>query len=183
MCSSPDLFEVQDIAAELVVSRIEEWLGDKGDKYDQVIIDCHPSISSLSLAALKAADDIVVPMLSDAFSLRGLPLLFESLRKYRLPLGIEASIAGVIFMMFPSPRIQRQFKTIATGYALKIAQLCDAADPPIRCLETRISKDQAYPNSFDTRPPLPFMAEGAPSFLLEELEQVASELGLSGGGS
>ncbi len=87
MCGSARMFEVQEIAAEIVVSRIKKWLPRTGDAYEHVIVDCPPSISSVSLAALKAADKILVPMMADRFSLHGLPLLMKALKEHKKVLG------------------------------------------------------------------------------------------------
>ena len=51
LCGSARLFEVQEIAAELVVDRIRRWLATTGDRYENIVIDCPPSISSVSLSA------------------------------------------------------------------------------------------------------------------------------------
>ncbi|AGP36686.1 hypothetical protein SCE1572_20625 [Sorangium cellulosum So0157-2] len=104
VCGSARMFEVQEIAAEIVVSRIKKWLPRAGDAYEHVIIDCPPSISSVSLAALKAADKILVPMTADQFSLHGLPLLMKALREYKKVLDIRAKVAGVVLSMFPPSR-------------------------------------------------------------------------------
>ncbi|HSN98071.1 MAG TPA: ParA family protein, partial [Candidatus Nanopelagicales bacterium] len=147
LCASPQLFEVQEIAAEIVVSSIKKWLAQKQGAYDHVIIDCPPSISSLSLSALKAADRILVPMRADVFSIRGLPILLRSVDRYKEILGIEATIAGVVLTMFP-PEAEAIRRRDAEQYAQGIADMCEDERPPIKCLTTRISMDQAYPESF-----------------------------------
>ena len=175
LCGSVQLFDVQEIAAEIVVSRIREWLDGKHQAYEQVIIDCPPSISSLSLAALKAADDILVPMTADQFALHGLPMLVRSLDKYRDVLDIESRIAGVVLTMFPSKQ-KAEDRTAAEQYAREIGKLCAAASPPLRCFEARISRHKAYPESFARREPLAFSAEHAA--LVAELQALAVEAGL-----
>lgn len=180
VCASAQLFEVQEIAAEIVVSRIQEWLKSKHGAYDHVIIDCPPSISSLSLSALKAADEILVPMTADQFSIHGLPILLRTLDKYREVLDIEAPIAGVVLSMFPSAGNSER-KATAEGYATVIAAICDRADPPVRCLSARVSRNRAYPDSFADRVPLPFSDDPKDSKLIDELQDLATELGLLGG--
>lgn len=180
VCASAELFEVQEIAAELVITRIQEWLIRKHDAYTHVIIDCPPSISSLSLSALKAADKILVPMTADQFSVHGLPILLRSLAKYREVLDIKATIAGVVLSMFPSAGEPDPMAT-AERYADTIGAICDKADPPIRCLATRVSRDQAYPDSFASRVPLPFSNDPEHLALIDELQELAAELGLLGG--
>ena len=181
VCGSAQLFEVQEIAAEIVVSRIGDWLRSKGGGYDRVIIDCPPSISSLSLSALHAAHEILVPMSADAFSVQGLPIMLQSLKKYRDVLDIKATIAGIVLSMFPPAR-KSEARAAAESYARSIVALCAAADPAIRCLTARISRHQSYPASFAAREPLPFSG-GADQPLIKELQACAAELGLIGGGA
>lgn len=179
LCASAQLFEVQEIAPELIVSRIETWLASKQGAYGQVIIDCPPSISSLSLSALKAADEILVPMPADQFSIHGLPVLLRSLEKYRKVLDIEAKIGGVVLSMFPPGR-DVDALTVAEGYASAIAGLCGDQSPPLRCLSARITRNEAYPASFAQRRPLPFSEDPADAEVVEELDALARELGLAG---
>ncbi len=177
LCASAQLFEVQEIAPELIVSRIESWLASRQGAYDQVIIDCPPSISSLSLSALKAADEILVPMPADQFSIHGLPVLLRSLEKYREVLDIEAKIAGVVLSMVPpGPHVSLSVEI----YADSIADLCSAQSPPLTCLSARITRNDAYPDSFVNRRPLPFSEDPAHAELVEELDALAWELGLAG---
>lgn len=181
VCASAQLFEVQEIAAEIVVSRIQEWLKSKHGAYDHVIIDCPPSISSLSLSALKAADEILVPMTADQFSIHGLPILLRTLDKYREVLDIEAPIAGVVLSMFPPEGNSKQ-RADAERYATKIGTLCDDKEGPrVRCLSARVSRDQAYPDSFANRVPLPFSNNSRHFKLVDELQELVAELGLLGG--
>jgi chromosome partitioning protein len=180
VCASAQLFEVQEIAAEVVVSRIREWLRAKEGAYDNVIIDCPPSISSVSLSALMAADKILVPMTADQFSIHGLPILLRSLEKYKEVLDIEATIGGVVLSMFP-PKGTSKRRKIAEGYENSIRDMCAAASPSIRCLNAKISMHRAYPESFFSKEPLPFSTKTRNPALIKELQELASELGLAGG--
>jgi len=182
VCASAQLFEVQEIAAEIIISRIQDWLIKKYDAYDHVIIDCPPSISSLSLSALRAAGKILVPMTADQFSLHGLPILLRSLGNYRELLDIKATIAGVVLSMFP-PAGKTESRARAEQYAKAINDLCGAADPSIRCLTARISRHNAYPDSYVRKEPLPFSTDTEHRRLIDELRGVASELGLLEGAS
>lgn len=180
LCGSPKLFEVQEIAAEVVVGHIHRWLRATRDMYEQVIIDCPPSISSLSLSALRAADSILVPMSADAFSIHGLPLLLRSLAEYKSVLNIRATIAGVVMSMFP-PAGDAEQRRKAEKYQRQLAEMCARASPAIVALTSPISKSGAYPLSFEQRAPLPFSADVEHEPIIAEIESLARELGMTGG--
>jgi len=75
--------------------------GDFGEASvcDYVIIDCPPSFTAASVAAISASDDVIIPVKIDAFALDGLAELrtqIDSLRTLRPQL----SIAGVLITMW-----------------------------------------------------------------------------------
>lgn len=53
------------------------------DRYDYVLIDCPPAFNAASAAALVAADDVVIPIKLDAFSLRGMGNLMRQIRNMK----------------------------------------------------------------------------------------------------
>jgi chromosome partitioning protein len=173
-CGSPQLFEVQEIAAEIVVLRIRRWLRALGETFDQVIIDCPPSISSVSLAALRAADRVLIPMAPEIFSAYGLPLLDNTLKQYRKSLRIDAEVAGVVLTRFPKPEDSRFAR--AGEYRERIRGVCDRLKIPF--LEAVISADDAYPVSFENAEPLPFSEDKGLDELVVELQTLALKLEL-----
>lgn len=53
------------------------------DRYDFILIDCPPAFNAASAAALIAADDVVIPIKLDAFSLRGMANLMRQIKNMR----------------------------------------------------------------------------------------------------
>ena len=51
--------------------------------YDYILIDCPPAFNAASAAALVAADDIIIPIKLDAFSLRGMGNLMRQISNMR----------------------------------------------------------------------------------------------------
>lgn len=177
--SSPKLFEVQEMAPELLVRRIRDWVRRKLTSYDLVIIDCPPSISTVSLAALRAADKILIPMKADYFSVVGLPLLVNSLKDYRDLLRIPAEVAGVLLTMVPlQDKRKREYKR-SVAIREQIEEVCEAMDIPL--LDAQIGQSEEYPISFDQHKPIPFKPVGR-GRELGELDALISELGLDKSG-
>lgn len=53
------------------------------DRYDYILVDCPPAFNAASAAALIAADDVVIPIKLDAFSLRGMANLMRQIKNMR----------------------------------------------------------------------------------------------------
>lgn len=63
----------------------------KSGRYDAVIIDCPPSFTALSVAALSVADDVIMPVKVDAYALGGVLELTAQINSIRrLRPGIRA---------------------------------------------------------------------------------------------
>lgn len=53
------------------------------DKYTHILIDCPPAFNAASAAALIAADDVIIPIKLDAFSLRGMGNLMRQVKNMK----------------------------------------------------------------------------------------------------
>jgi len=73
--------ELTDIFGREFVLR--EKLRTVDDNYDICIIDCPPSLSLLTLNALVASTDVVVPVQAHYYAMEGLKQLFETAEKIR----------------------------------------------------------------------------------------------------
>ena len=74
---------------------LREFLLGVQDQYDYCLIDCPPAFNAAAIAALTAADEVVIPMKVDAFGIRGMGNLTEQIRNMqRVNRGLE--IAGVL---------------------------------------------------------------------------------------
>lgn len=83
---------------------LAEWLGTKEvqERYDRCVIDCPPAFSAAAMAALIAADEVVIPVKLDAFGIRGVSNLVEQIRNMR-SINPDLEIAGVLpTMAYPS---------------------------------------------------------------------------------
>ena len=68
------------------------------DAYDHVIIDMPPSFSTAAKAALIAADEVIVPMKLDAFSLKGMTEMVRQIDSIR-QLNPSLKLRGVLVTM------------------------------------------------------------------------------------
>ena len=68
--------------------------------YDWVLIDCSPSLGIITLNALTAATDVIVPMHCETLSHRGLGQLLETIAEVRAFTNPELNLLGVLPVMF-----------------------------------------------------------------------------------
>lgn len=69
------------------------------DAFDYVLIDCPPGFTAATVAALAAADDALIPMKLDAFSIRGEESLVRQISGMR-EFNPRLRVAGVLVTMF-----------------------------------------------------------------------------------
>lgn len=67
-----------------------------GDKYDVILVDCAPSVDVLHVAALVAADYLLVPTKLDHLAVDGVTEVVNSLAGIRQRSGQGASLLGII---------------------------------------------------------------------------------------
>lgn len=69
------------------------------DRYDCILIDCPPAFNAASAAALVAADDVIIPIKLDAFSLRGMGNLMRQIKNMR-KINPRLSLCGCLPTMW-----------------------------------------------------------------------------------
>ncbi|KIJ88844.1 ParA family protein [Rickettsia asembonensis] len=68
--------------------------------YDYIIIDCPPSLNLLTVNALVASDEVLIPMQCDFYSLEGLSQLLKTIEIVEKKLNPKIKIAGILFTMY-----------------------------------------------------------------------------------
>lgn len=74
----------------------------KGDRLDYVLIDCPPSLGLLTINALTAAEEVLVPIQCEYYSLEGISLLMETLGKIQRALNPVVRVSTILLTMFDS---------------------------------------------------------------------------------
>ncbi len=89
------------------------------DLYDYIILDTPPALGILTINAFTASDTIIVPMLSDIFSLQGIAQLYETVERVKKYCNPGLRIAGILLTKFnPRTLLSREIR----GTAELIAQ-------------------------------------------------------------
>ena len=75
-------------------------IGEIKDNFDYIVIDCPPSLNLLTLNALVACDEVLIPMLCDFYSLEGLSHLLKTVEVVEKKLNPRIKIGGILFTMY-----------------------------------------------------------------------------------
>ena len=99
-----DLSAVKSRTAD--VSALARLLALRADDFDYCLIDCPPAFNAASAAALLAAEDVIIPIKPDAFSLRGMGNLLRQIRNMQ-EINPGLHMAGLLpTMVYRSERVK-----------------------------------------------------------------------------
>ena len=93
--------EIEMVDMERRTERLKIALDTAGARrWDVCLIDCPPSLGLLTLNALVAAQQLLVPLQSEFFALEGLSQLLQTVERVRQGINPSLEILGVVLTMF-----------------------------------------------------------------------------------
>ena len=144
--------------------------GETDDRYDYVLIDCPPSLGLLTLNALVAGAEMLIPIQAEYYALEGLGQLLETVEMVRTHLNQELEVTTILITMYDSRT------NLAAGVAAEVrdhfsGQVLKTSIPR----SVRVSEAPSYGQSVMTYDP---GSPGALSYL-----EAARELARRGAGT
>ena len=78
---------------------LREYLNSVREQYDVILLDCCPSLGMLTINALAAADQVLIPMQAHYLSIKGLEQLIRTISNVKRKINPSLSIAGILITM------------------------------------------------------------------------------------
>jgi chromosome partitioning protein len=91
--------EVESVGQADWEHRLRDLVVRRSD-HDIVLIDCPPSLGHLTVMALSAADQVLVPMQCEYYALEGISELVSTIRRVQAGPNPELALGGVLLTMY-----------------------------------------------------------------------------------
>ncbi|MEZ4524272.1 MAG: ParA family protein [Thermomicrobiales bacterium] len=102
IAARPDLAgaEVELAALDRKESQLQRSMSAQAVYYDVIMIDCPPSLGLLTINALSASSDVIIPIQCEYLALEGLMQMTNSIDLVRRRINPDLEILGVVMTMF-----------------------------------------------------------------------------------
>jgi len=87
---------------------LKRTLNSLRDRYDVILIDCQPTMGQLTINALVAADEVIVPLQCEYFALHGFIELERNLDKVKNFLNPNLKLIGILATMFDKKTVHNR---------------------------------------------------------------------------
>ena len=92
--------EVEFVGMENWERRLADALEACRTDYDVIILDCPPSLGHLTVIALSAADEVLVPLQCEYYALEGMSALLDTIHRIQNSSNAELRINGILLTMY-----------------------------------------------------------------------------------
>ena len=92
--------EAELIALNGCEFRLKESIDRIRSDYDFIIIDCSPSLGTLTTNALTAANEVLIPVQCEFFAMEGMPKLIETIDNINSRFNSSLEVSGIVLTMY-----------------------------------------------------------------------------------
>ena len=90
----------RELRLKKAITTFLEERANSGERFDYVIIDCPPSLGLLTINALVAAEELMIPIQCEYYSLEGLALLLHTVSLVSEHLNPRIKLTTIVLTMF-----------------------------------------------------------------------------------
>ena len=129
-----------DVALVNAISRetiMRSYLDEVRDSYDWIIIDCMPSLGMLTINALAAADEVIIPCSAAYLPVKGLEQLVATIVTVQKRLNKDLRIGGILMTMvdFRTNYAKDVAEMIRDGYGKRVGVFDTVIPHSVRAAE------------------------------------------------
>src|SRR5690606_22009761 len=103
--------------------------------YDWILLDCPPALGVLTVGALAAADEVIIPLQAETLSHRGVGQLLDTIYDVRQFVNADLRIRGVLATMYDGRTRHAQDVLAAIGQTYELEVLSPPIPKSIRFAE------------------------------------------------
>lgn len=92
--------EIELVSADERETLLKEHVDDIRDDFDYILVDCPPSLGLLTLNALAACDQMLIPIQCEYYALEGVSKLLDTENHVKRGLNEDIDIFGVLMTMY-----------------------------------------------------------------------------------
>jgi chromosome partitioning protein len=119
---------------------LREALDESGEHFDVTLIDCPPNLGQLTVSAITAGDDVIIPVLPGALDLMGVSDLNQTLALVKKRLNSSLNVAAVLL---------RRVRRTSFGEAVERQLLADYPEAIFQVIRHSVRAEEA-PNEHTT---------------------------------
>lgn len=91
--------EMQLVTAMSRESILKNIINDVRDDYDYIIIDCSPSLGMMTINALAAADEVIIPVQAQYLPTKGMTQLLQTVSRVSKHINNKLQIGGILITL------------------------------------------------------------------------------------
>lgn len=101
----PSVLEVAELETMLAGTvdgffRLSEWISTAGHDYSYIVLDCPPNLGLLTVNALVAAGELIMPLQAARFSLDGIRTMLDTTESVSKRFQADVRVVGALLTMF-----------------------------------------------------------------------------------
>ena len=125
---------------------LRDYLNSVRDQYDVILLDCCPSLGMLTINALAAADQVLIPMQAHYLSIKGLEQLIRTISNVKRKINPGLEIAGILITMadLRTTYSREIIKLLRNSYGDKLRIFNSIIPQSIRAAETSAEGRSIY---------------------------------------